>query len=59
MQFLITKSAFAQSVLRGVIRHSLGHLQIKKYFFSKQTTILRGVICPSVNASLPFERIEI
>ena len=43
--------SFIQSVLRGGIRRRVGHLK-KMCFFSKQTAILRGVICPSVNATL-------
>ena len=47
------QGAFTQSVLRSVIRRRLGHLKNKKNdFLSKQTTILHGIICPSVNATL-------
>ena len=46
-----SKGAFTQSVLRGVICRRLGYLKNKKCFFSKKTTILRGVFCPSVNAT--------
>ena len=45
------KGAFTQSVLRGVIRRRLGYLKNKKCFFTNKTTILRGVFCPSVNAT--------
>ena len=50
-KLLLLNGAFTQSVLRDVIRHSLGHLNNKNIFFSKQTTILCGVICSSVNAT--------
>ena len=45
----------SEGVLHGVIRHRFGHLNNKKIFFSKHTTILRGEICPSVNATLGNE----
>ena len=48
---MIGKGEFTQSVLRRVIRRRLGYLINKKCFFSKKTTILRGVFCPSVNAT--------
>ena len=43
-----------ETVLRGVIRRRLGYLINKKCFFTYKTTILRGVFCPSVNATLVF-----
>ena len=54
--FNMSKGAFTQSILRGVIRRRLGYLINKKCFFIKKTTILRGVFCPSVNATLVREQ---
>ena len=50
-----TEGAFTQSVLRGVIRRRLGYLINKKCFFIKKMTILRGLFCPSVNATLKMK----
>ena len=47
----VSYGSFTQSVLCGIIHHRLGHLKNKNIFFCKQMTILRGVICPSVNAT--------
>ena len=44
------KGTFTQSILRGVIHRRLSYLINKECFFIK-TTILRGVFCPSVNAT--------
>ena len=50
--FNMSKGAFTQSILRGVIRRRLGYVINKKYFFHKKTTILRRVIRRGVNATL-------
>ena len=42
---------FTQSILRGVISRRLGYLIHENVFFTYKTTILRGVFCPSVNAT--------